>query len=183
MSSLKEFLILKGLFPLGELAMGTCATRWLRRIERMENWTSDEVEAWQEERLQAFIRHAYEHTVYYRRQFDSLGLKPEDIRTKDDLKKLPLVTKETVNAHYEEFIPDNLSSFKYRLSRSGGTTGVPIQYYCDENVWGYVTAARIYHWRKTGYRMLSSPSEAPPCSQRLRPCRGVSMIGCGMSIR
>ena len=152
MSTFKEFLILNGLFPLGELVMGTCATRWLRRIARMEKWTPAEVNAWQEERLQAFVRHAYEHTAYYRKQFDSLGLKPEDIRTKDDLKKLPVITKETVNAHYEEFIPDNLSSFKYRLSRSGGTTGVPIQYYCDENVWGYVTAARIYHWRKTGYR-------------------------------
>lgn len=152
MSTFKEFLILNGLFPLGELVMGTCAIRWLRRISRMEKWTPAEVKAWQEERLRAFVRHAYEHTAYYRRQFNTLGMKPEDVRAKDDLKKLPIITKETVNAHYEEFIPDNLSSFKYRLSRSGGTTGVPIQYYCDENVWGYVTAARIYHWRKTGYR-------------------------------
>ena len=152
MSFFKEFLILNGLFPLGELVMGTCATRWLRRIARMEKWTPAEVKAWQEERLQAFVWHAYEHTAYYRREFDNLGLKPEDIRTRADLQKLPVITKETVNAHYEEFIPDNLSAFKYRLCRSGGTTGVPIQYYCDENVWGYVTAARIYHWKKMGYR-------------------------------
>lgn len=176
MSRLKEYLILNVLFPLGELAMGTCASRWLRRIAWMDSWTPAEVKAWQEARLQAFIAHAYHHTAYYRRVFDSLGLKPEDIRTKEDLQKLPIITKETVNAHYEEFIPDNLSSFKYRLSRSGGTTGVPIQYYCDENVWGYVTAARIYHWRKTGYRYgdafialgsASLFSKAPSLKRRL----------------
>ena len=33
-----------------------------------------------------------------------------------------------------------------------GDTGIPMQYYCDENVWGYVTAAKMYHWKKTGYR-------------------------------
>ena len=152
MSRLKEFILLKCFFPIGEKVMGTCASKWLKEIGRMEAWTPAEVEAWQEERLRAFIDHAYRHTAYYRREFDRLGLKPEDIRTRADLQKLPIITKETVNAHYEEFIPDNLSSFKYRLSRSGGTTGVPIQYYCDENVWGYVTAARIYHWKKTGYR-------------------------------
>lgn len=152
MSRLKEFISLRCLLPLGERVMGACATRWYRRIARMEKWTPAEVEAWQREKLQEFIRHAYEHTVYYRNLFDSLGIKPEEIKTKEDLKRLPVITKEIVHAHYEELIPDDLSSFKYRLCRSGGTTGVPIQYYCDENVWGYVTGARIYHWKKTGYR-------------------------------
>ena len=152
MSRLKEFISLQCLLPLGERIMGTCATRWYRRIARMEKWTPAEVEAWQQTKLQEFIRHAYEHTVYYRQLFDRLGIKPEEIRTKEDLKRLPVITKEIVNEHYQELIPDDLSSLKYRLSRSGGTTGVPIQYYCDENVWGYVTGARIYHWKKTGYR-------------------------------
>ena len=76
MSKLKDYLLLKGLFPLGELVMGTCASRWLRQIARMEAWTPDEVEAWQDVRLQAFIAHAYHHTAYYRRVFDNLGLKP-----------------------------------------------------------------------------------------------------------
>ena len=58
MSELKDFLLLKCLFPLGELAMGTCASRWLRQIARMEKWTPAEVKAWQNARLQAFI--AYE---------------------------------------------------------------------------------------------------------------------------
>ena len=93
--------------------MGTCATRWYWRIVRMEKWTPAEVEAWQQEKLQAFIRHAYEHTAYYRQLFDRLGIKPEEIRTKEDLKRIPVITKEIVNEHYQELIPDDLSAFMY----------------------------------------------------------------------
>ena len=176
MSILKEFIAFHCLLPLGELAVGTCATRWYRRIARMEKWTPAEVEAWQHTRLQAFVRHAYEHTVYYRQLFDSLGIRPEDVKTREDLKRLPVITKEIVNAHYEELIPDDFPLIRHRLSRSGGTTGVPIQYYCDENVWGYVTAARIYHWQKMGYRFgdafialgsASLFSKAPSLRRRL----------------
>lgn len=176
MSKLKEFIAFHCLLPLGELAVGTCATRWYRRIARMEKWTPAEVEAWQHTQLQAFVRHAYEHTVYYRQLFDSLGVRPEDVKTREDLKRLPVITKEIVNAHYEELIPDDLSLIRHRLCRSGGTTGVPIQYYCDENVWGYVTAARIYHWQKRGYRFgdafialgsASLFSKAPSLRRRL----------------
>ena len=176
MSRLKERFLLGLLFPLSEWIMGTCATKWLKRIARMETWSPAELEAWQDARLREFIAHAYNHTAYYRQTFDRLGLKPDDFRTRADLRKLPVITKETVNAHYDEFIPDNLSSFKYRISRSGGTTGVPIQYYCDENVWGYVTAARIFHWQKAGYRFgdafialgsASLFSKAPSLPRRL----------------
>ncbi len=118
----------------------------------MNIWSKTDIEIWQNNKLHDFVEHAYNHTIYYRKLFDQLGLTPDDIQCRQDLSKLPVITKEIVNSHFNELIPDNLSSFKYRLCRSGGTTGVPIQYYCDENVWGYVTAARLYYWKKTGYR-------------------------------
>ena len=151
MSRLKEFALLRIFFPLGDRIMGTCAIEWYRRIARMSRWSKQEIEEWQNNELRKFVRHAYEHTVYYRQLFDSLGLTPDDIRCKEDLVKIPVMTKEIVNENYSSLVPDNLDRFKYRVSRSGGTTGVPVQYYCDENVWGYVTAAKIYHWKKTGY--------------------------------
>lgn len=152
MSRLKEFVVLHCLFPIGEKIMGTCAIKWYKRIARMNRWSKQEIKEWQDNELRKFVRHAYEHTVYYRKLFDCLGLTPDDIRCKEDLVKIPVMTKEIVNENYESLVPDDLKRFKYRLSRSGGTTGVPVQYYCDENVWGYVTAAKIYHWKKTGYR-------------------------------
>ena len=152
MSRLKENALLHCLFPIGDRVMGTCVMKWYKRIAQMNQWSRQEIREWQNGELRKFVKHAYEHTVYYRELFDGLGLTPDDIRCKEDLVKIPVMTKEIVNEHYDELIPDNLNQFKYRLSRSGGTTGVPVQYYCDENVWGYVTAARIYYWKKTDYR-------------------------------
>ena len=151
MSRLKEFALLHCLFPIGDKVMGTCVMKWYKRISQMNQWSRQEIREWQNEELRKFVNHAYKHTVYYRKLFDNLGLTPDDIQCKEDLVKIPVMTKEIVNENYEALIPDNLNQFKYRLSRSGGTTGVPVQYYCDENVWGYVTAARIYYWKKTDY--------------------------------
>ena len=152
MSRLKEAILMNLFLPLGELFQGTCAMKWYKRINLMNRWERAAIEGWQDEQLRLFVRHAYEHTSYYRKLFDRIGITPDDIQSRHDLKKVPIITKEIVNANYEDLIPDDLSSFKYRLSRSGGTTGIPMQYYCDENVWGYVTAAKMYHWKKTGYR-------------------------------
>lgn len=152
MSRLKEFALLRCFFPLGDWLMGTCVMKWYKRITQMNQWREREIREWQNKELHEFVRHAYDHTAYYRNLFNNLGLTPDDIRCKEDLKKIPVITKEIVNENYSLLIPDNLDQFKYRLSRSGGTTGTPVQYFCDENVWSYVTAAKIYHWKKTGYR-------------------------------
>lgn len=148
----RETLLLYITFPLAEKIQGTCAIKWLRHISQMNSWTKEAVTEWQKQELQKFIKHAYEHTVYYKRLFDDLGLLPENIQSLDDLKKLPIITKEIINRHYNELIPDNISSIRHRKSRSGGTTGIPMEYLCDENTWGYVTAAKIYYWKKAGYR-------------------------------
>lgn len=151
MSKLKESFILNVAFPLADKLMGTCVMKWYRQICKMNTWSRDEISNWQNTQLQAFVKHAYNHTVYYKRVFDELGLSPEDIKCAEDLKKLPVVTKDIANAHFEELVPDNLQQFKYRKSRTGGTTGEPMFYYCDENTWGYVTAAKIYYWTKTKF--------------------------------
>lgn len=151
MSKLKETALLKYVLPGAELLSGTCAAKWLKRIEQMNTWSHSDIQEWQSVHLQAFIKHAYEHTKYYRNLFDSLSITPDDIRTPEDLKTIPVITKDIVNAHYNDLIPDDLSKMRYRHSASGGTTGKPMKYLCSEDVWGYVTAAKIYYWRKMGY--------------------------------
>lgn len=148
---IKEIVILNFVLPLAERFVGTCATKWYRQICRMQAWSRSEVEDWQNKELQKFVQHAYHHTVYYHRLFDQLGIRPEEIRTIQDLKRLPTIDKNIVNAHHDELVPDNLATLKYRTGRTGGTTGEPMLYNCDEDVWGYVTAAKIFYWKKNNY--------------------------------
>ena len=152
MSEIGEKIRLGLVLPVAEKLMGTCAMKWYRQIEKMSHWSREDVVNWQNQQLQHFVQHAYEHTVYYRKVFDSLNLKPADITKAEDLKLLPIVNKTIINKHHDEFIPDNLHQFRYRSGKTGGTTGEPMSYLCDENTWGYVTAAKIFHWKNTGYR-------------------------------
>ena len=57
-----------------------------------EAWSRSEIEAWQSERLQATVRHCMD-SPFYRERFRSIGLKPEDIRGLEDLRKIPFTTK------------------------------------------------------------------------------------------
>ena len=143
---------MKIVLPCAEKLQGTCAHKWYRQIVKMQDWSREEIVEWQNARLQKLVKHAYEHTTYYRRIFDELHISPDDIRTIDDLSKLPIIDKQIANEHFDEIVPDNLKEFGYREGKTGGTTGEPMLYYCDENVWGYVTANKIFYWRKYGYR-------------------------------
>lgn len=152
MGKINEFLRLQVIYPLAEKVKGTNSMVWYRRIQEMNTWSRDEIRAWQEKKLQRLVEQAYNHTIYWKHIFDERGLKPSDICTLDDIKKLPILTKADIRAHYEEIVPDNLSSIRHRKGQTGGTTGEPMQYVDDEEVWGYVTANKIVAWRTTGYR-------------------------------
>ena len=48
-----------------------------------------ELRALQSLRLSQTVRHVYEHVPFYRKKFDEMGIKPEDIQSIDDISKLP----------------------------------------------------------------------------------------------
>ena len=152
MSAFNEWIRLGVIYPLAEKVKHTNSMVWFRRIQEMNTWSHSEIRTWQENQLKRVVHQAYDHTVYWRRMFDERRLKPEDIQTMDDLKKLPILTKADVRAHYEEMIADNAAQFRHRKDQTGGTTGEPMRYLTDENVWGYVSANKIVAWRTTGYR-------------------------------
>ena len=84
----------------------------------------DQLEALQLSRLQSTVRHCM-NSEFYRERFKELGITPEDIRTLDDVKRLPFTTKDDLREHY----PFGLASVPLkdcvRLHSSSGTTGNP----------------------------------------------------------
>ena len=152
MSAFNEWLRLGVVYPLAEKIKGTNSMEWYRRIQNMNTWSREEIRAWQNEQLRRIVDQAYNHTIYWKRIFDERGLKPSDIRTTEDLKKLPILTKEDIRAHYDEIVADNAFLYPHRKDQTGGTTGEPMRYLVSEDVWGYVAANKIIAWRTTGYR-------------------------------
>ena len=63
---------------------------------------STEPRARAEEQMHRLVKHAYATVPYYTELFDKNKLKPEDIRTIADLKKIPVLTKQIVNENFDK---------------------------------------------------------------------------------
>src|SRR5580658_470368 len=62
--------------------------------------TRAELESLQLGRLQATLRHAYANNANYRRKFDAAGVRPEDLRSLDDLARFPFTGKADLREAY-----------------------------------------------------------------------------------
>lgn len=95
--------------------------------------------------LQKLLAHAYEQVPYYRKLFDRNGLVPQDIRTPEDFRKIPLLTKGIVQEHRENLIAQDHLGFRLTPVASGGSTGQPTRLYKHPakraievaDTWGY----------------------------------------------
>ncbi len=80
----------------------------------------------QSEQLVKIVKHTYDNVPFYRERMDKAGVKPEDIKSIDDIVKLPFTTKQDLRDNY----PDGLFAVPrkeiVRLHASSGTTGKPI---------------------------------------------------------
>lgn len=82
--------------------------------------------ALQLERLQSTAKKVYEKVPFYRKAFDEKGVKPEDIKTPDDVKRLPFTVKNDLRDNYPYGLFAEPFSKIVRLHASSGTTGKPI---------------------------------------------------------
>lgn len=100
----------------------------------MERYYSPEIEtaprekivALQNERLAATVRRVYENVPFYRNKMDQAGVTPDDIRTIDDLHKLPFSYKQDLRDTYPYGLFAVPLKDVVRLHASSGTTGKQI---------------------------------------------------------
>lgn len=91
--------------------------------------SKEEIKEIQENLLRSLITHSYQNVSYYRKLFDGLNIKPNDIKTIDDLKNLPILTKEIIKDNHEDFIAENYKKKKLIKYPTGGSTGSPLILY------------------------------------------------------
>ena len=80
----------------------------------------------QEIKLRKIVRYAYRNVPLYRKRFNDAGLKPESIRSLDDLPKIPFTVKTDLRDNYPLGILAVPQNQLYCLHASSGTTGKPI---------------------------------------------------------
>ena len=111
--------------------------------EKAECMSKDEREELQLKNLQKVAKKAYETVPYYKKSFDEVGVKPEDIKTIKDIQKLPFTSKDDLRNAY----PFGMFAVPRReiveIHTSSGTTGKPtVSGYTkkDIKIWSEVMA-------------------------------------------
>jgi phenylacetate-CoA ligase len=102
----------------------------------------------QNTKLQSLLRYCFNNIKYYREAFEQTGISPEQIKTAEDLHKIPILTKEQLRERFWDFLPHELPAC--RVSRTSGSTGVPVCILSDKNSRVFNSAAVIRYRQALG---------------------------------
>ncbi|MHA1270438.1 MAG: phenylacetate--CoA ligase family protein [Candidatus Helarchaeota archaeon] len=121
---------------------------WNKEMELNKNRKDlDEI---QNKRLRAIVKYCYEKVPFYNKRFKEINLHPDDIKTKDDITKIPITYKQDLRDNY----PFNMFAVPMkdivRIHASSGTTGKP-------TVVGY-TKKDIETWTELMARTVMAPN-------------------------
>ncbi|MGD0451258.1 MAG: hypothetical protein ABSA79_09435 [Candidatus Bathyarchaeia archaeon] len=130
------------------MMLGSGFQAFLRELNRTQWYKPYELRKHQESRLRSLIRHAYENVPYYNRLFKQRSITPDDVKTIEDLKKIPVLTKNDLRDHFKELIAVNAEVYRYGKSRTSGSTGKPVTFYLDQQNREMEYAAK---WRQRGW--------------------------------
>lgn len=137
-----SLLVKSFVYPLHERLKGRDTFRWLRRLEATQWWEPARLAEAQLERLREHLAWAHARVPYYRRLFDEHGIRPEAIRSLDDFRRVPFLTREHLQAHGPELAARARLRGVQRLA-TGGSTGAPVALLIDAERMGIGEGIRL----------------------------------------
>ena len=113
----------------------------------IETMSREDLEALQLERLQALVKRVYQKIPFYKESFDKAGVNPEDIKSLEDLTKLPFTVKQDMRDAYPFGLFAVPRKDVVRVHCSSGTTGTAtVVGYTQKDLenWGDCFARALY---------------------------------------
>ena len=137
--------------PLGGLVARQPVAKYLDYYQKCQYWPRDYAEEMRNEALRETINIAYAEVPFYRRLYQEHGATPADIRSVDDLPKLPVVTKDMLVAAYPDECTRATGLPLNELSTSG-STGRPFRSLVDSDTHARTRALMFMRAMMAGYR-------------------------------
>jgi len=132
------------LFPLHERVKGHCSMQLRRQMEESQWWDAERLRTLQLTRLRQLLTHAQAKVPYYRSLFSEIGFRTEDLKSLEDLSRLPFLDKAKIRANIEALKSEDARD----LARfnTGGSSGEPLIFYIGKERVSHDVAAK---WRAT----------------------------------
>lgn len=94
---------------------------------KLRNKSPKYIEKYQFKKLKSYLIDAYENTNYYKECFDNINFNPYNFNDLSEMKNIPILTKKIINERKSDFY-SNKKNIKFKVSRSGGSTGEPFEF-------------------------------------------------------
>src|SRR5262245_4601243 len=125
-----------------------------RLFTRAPRWSRDEILAWQFERITRLVRLAYERVPFYRQRYAKVSFEPNDLKSWDDFRLLPTVSKDDlIDAYPDRALVEGADLGRLLVSRSSGSSGKVLDVAYDATTYiAYALATRRIYQMGFGYR-------------------------------
>jgi len=133
---------------------------------RLKRQSPKQIKKYRDKAFRKLVNYAYTVPVYHKK-YKKAGVHPRDIKTIDDISKLPFITKKDIMDSYSEgIIPKEYDETNSSIVSTSGSTGKPISFYVD-----FVTLSKAiclfarqgitygYNWRKINIVSLGNFSQ------------------------
>ena len=97
-------------------------------LSKSKEFSINEVVEYQRYNLRKLINHAYKTVPYYYHLFKNLGVNPNDVKNEEELKKLPMLTKEMLTRNSHSLISNSIPRKELIPVHTSGTTGTAIKF-------------------------------------------------------
>ena len=144
MASAYTRIVANVIFPVHEYLKKHDSVTVRRQMERSQWWSRERLEDLQLERLRRLLTHSQEQVPYYRDVFAGVGFAARDLRSLDDLRHLPFLTKPLIRDNQERL--KSAQATKLARFNTGGSSGEPLIFFIGNERVSHDVAAK---WRAT----------------------------------
>ncbi len=123
----------------------------MEEFDRNQWLSYEELIQYQSENLRKLISHSFENVPYYNEVMKKSKLTPGDIKTTEDLYKLPILTRQDIRKNFDKLRAVNYPSRTLEKGHTSGSTGSPLQFLWDKNI---ILITNVVDWRQKNWAGL-----------------------------
>jgi len=124
-----KFFLKKILIPSYSFLVGSKYNFLYKKIIKTQWLKSDKIQEMQLKKIKQLVIYANNCIPFYKKLYNKLGIDPESIKSLDNFKKLPIITKDDIRKNIEELRSIKFDKRELKKSATGGSTGIPMPYY------------------------------------------------------
>ena len=144
--------------PLWQIYRGQKIDHYIDEFTNYTELSQEKVKVIQLEKILQLVRYCENHVPFYQKLFKDIGFSSNDMVSLSDYSKLPILTKETVRTHYDDFLSGNQDSSEYTYTQTSGSTGMSTKFrvskVASERWYAAKLAGRIKHGVLPGEPLL-----------------------------